>query len=51
MIYTKFLALATLKPNKQWDLDWHRLFWFEIGYDSGTAPTEAEIDAEVTKIK
>tara|TARA_R100000406_G_scaffold40671_1_gene27129 strand:- start:45 stop:410 length:366 start_codon:yes stop_codon:yes gene_type:complete len=49
MIYTKFLALATLKPNKQWTwigTDYSGLKWL----DSGTAPTEAEIDAEVTRL-
>ena len=49
MIYNKGNALSSLKPNAQWA--WNRdeysgLTWL----DSGTAPTESEIDAEVTRL-
>ncbi len=49
MIYTKSLALAILKPNTKWT-------WVGINYsdlkwlDTGTAPTESEINAEVTRL-
>ena len=49
MIYTKQIALSTLKPKQAW-------FWSGDNYsglqwlDSGTAPTESEIDAEVTRL-
>jgi len=49
MIYTKSLALVNLKPNKQWTWtgsDYADLKWL----DSGTAPTESEINAEVTRL-
>ena len=49
MIYTKANALSSLKPNKQfaWNGDeYSGLTWL----DSGTAPTESEIDAEVTRL-
>ena len=49
MIYTKIEAIQSLKPNKQWSwigTDYSGLQWL----DSGTAPTEAEIDAEVTRL-
>tara|TARA_Y100000361_G_scaffold1988_1_gene1677 strand:+ start:1569 stop:1934 length:366 start_codon:yes stop_codon:yes gene_type:complete len=49
MIYTKIEALSSLKPNKQWTwsgTDYSGLTWLE----SDTAPTEAEIDAEVTRL-
>ena len=49
MIYTKANALSSLKPNKQfaWNGDeYSGLTWL----DSGTAPTEFEIDAEVTRL-
>ena len=49
MIYTKIEAIQSLKPNKQWSwigTDYSGLEWL----DSGTAPTEAEIDAEVTRL-
>ena len=49
MIYTKIEAIQSLKPDKQWSwigTDYSGLQWL----DSGTAPTEAEIDAEVTRL-
>ena len=44
MIYTKGHALCSLKPNAQYSwvgTDYSGLQWL----DSGTAPTESEIDA------
>ena len=49
MIYTKIEAIQSLKPNKQWSwigTDYSGLTWHE----SDTPPTEAEIDAEVTRL-
>ena len=49
MIYTRIEALSTLKPNKQWTwcgTDYSGFTWLE----SDTAPTESEIDAEVTRL-
>ena len=49
MIYTKSLALVNLKPDKQWTWtgsDYSDLKWL----DTGTAPTESEINAEVTRL-
>ena len=49
MIYDRILALAKLKPNTTWKWvgeDYSGLDW----QDSATAPTEAEIDAEVTRL-
>lgn len=49
MIYNKVHALISLKPNQQFNwigTDYSGLQWL----DSGTAPTEAEIDAEVTRL-
>ena len=49
MIYSKSNALCYLKPNAQWAWigdEYSGLKWL----DSGTAPTESEIDAEVTKL-
>ena len=49
MIYTKANALSSLQPNKQfvWNGDeYSGLTWL----DSGAAPTESEIDAEVTRL-
>ena len=49
MIYTKIEAIQSLKPDKQWSwigTDYSDLQWL----DSGTAPTESEIDAEVTRL-
>ena len=42
-------ALMSLKPNKQWvwrGSEYSGLEWL----DSGTAPTEAEINAEITRL-
>ena len=50
MIYDKFDALESLKPNAQWHWvgkDYSGLTW----KDSGSAPTEAELDAEVTRLQ
>ena len=49
MIYTKIEAISSLKPNKKWSwsgLDYSDFIWLE----SDTAPTESEIDAEVTRL-
>ena len=49
MIYDKYYALKNLKPDKQYvwrGTDYSGLEWLE----SDTAPTEAEIDAEVTRL-
>ena len=49
MIYSKPNALSYLKPNAQWAWigdEYSGLKWL----DSGTAPTESEIDAEVTRL-
>lgn len=49
MIYTKANALISLKPNAQWVWngdEYSGLTWL----DSGVAPTESEIDAEVTRL-
>ena len=49
MIYDKIYALKSLKPNKQFvwrGTDYSGLEWLE----SDTAPTESEIDAELTKL-
>ena len=49
MIYDKPKALKSLKPNENWSwagFEYSGLNW--VG--SGTAPTEAEIDAEVTRL-
>ena len=49
MIYKKGHALSSLKPNAQYNwvgTDYSGLQWL----DSGTAPTESEIDAEVTRL-
>lgn len=49
MIYTKQIAVQTLKPHKAWSWsgdDYSGFTW----QDSGTAPTEAEIDAEFTRL-
>ena len=46
MIYSKSNALSSLKPNTQWawiGTEYSGLTWL----DSGTAPTEYEIDAEL----
>ena len=49
MIYDKVYALKNLKPNKQFvwrGTDYSGLEWLE----SDTAPTESELDAEVTRL-
>ena len=49
MIYTKSNALNSLKPNAEWAWngdEYSGLTWL----DSGSAPTESEIDAEVTRL-
>lgn len=49
MIYDRITALTHLKPKKEWvwkGTDYSGLTWLE----SDTAPTEAEIDAEVTRL-
>ena len=49
MIYSKPNALSYLKPNAQWAWigdEYSGLKWL----DSGTAPTESEINAEVTRL-
>ena len=49
MIYTKGNALNSLKPNTQWAWngdEYSGLTWL----DSGTPPTESEIDAEVVRL-
>ena len=49
MIYTKIEAIQSLKPDKEWSwigTDYSGLQWL----DSGTAPTESEIDDEVTRL-
>ena len=49
MIYRKEQAIHSLKPNAQFNwvgTDYSGLQWL----DSGTAPTEAEIDTELTRL-
>ena len=49
MIYSKGKALNSLRPNTQWAWtgdEYSGLTWL----DSGTAPTESEINAEVTRL-
>ena len=49
MIYTKIEAVNSLKPNKKWSWsgsDYSGFTWLE----RDTAPTESEIDAEVTRL-
>jgi len=49
MIYDKISALRSLKPSTQWTwtgTDYSGLNWL----DSGSAPTESDIDAEVTRL-
>ena len=49
MIYNKGQALCSLKPNAQYSwvgTDYSGLEWL----DSGTAPTESEINAELTRL-
>ena len=49
MIYDKALAVASLRPYKAWSWageDYSDFIW----QDSGTAPTEDEINAELTRL-
>ena len=49
MIYTKHQALGSLKPSSSWSwrgTDYSGLSW----KDSGTAPTETQINNEVTRL-
>jgi hypothetical protein len=49
MIYSKANALSYLKPNAEWSwigTEYSGLEWLS----SGSAPTESEIDAEVTRL-
>ena len=49
MIYDIADALLSLKPNKQWVMrssEYSGLQWL----DSGTAPTESEINTELTRL-
>ena len=49
MIYNVYTALASLKPIQKWTwdgTDYSGLVWS----DSGTAPTESEINAELTRL-
>ena len=49
MIYDKISALKSLKPNTQWTwtgTDYSGLNWL----DSGSAPTESDLDAEVIRL-
>ena len=49
MIYDKTIAVQSLRPFKAWSWvgeDYSGFTWL----DSGTAPTESEIDAEVTRL-
>ena len=49
MIYTKHDALLSLKPNEKYA--WHGYEYSGLDWlDSGSAPTESEIDAEVTRL-
>ena len=49
MIYNVYKALASLKPTEKWTwngTDYSGLQW----NDSGTAPTESEINEELTRL-
>ena len=49
MIYNVYLALTSLKPTEKWTwsgTDYSGLEW----NDSGTAPTESEINTELTRL-
>tara|TARA_A100001391_G_C4992700_1_gene258550 strand:- start:40 stop:399 length:360 start_codon:yes stop_codon:yes gene_type:complete len=49
MIYTKFNAVDSLKPKQPWT--WEGTDFSGFTYKGeGTAPTESEIDAEVTRL-
>ena len=49
MIYDKTMAVASLRPYTKWSWSGEDYSGFKW-QDSGTAPTEAEIDAEVTRL-
>ena len=50
MIYDKHKALLSLKPNTDWS--WKGYKYSDLNWqDSSTKPTEAEIDAEVTRLQ
>ncbi len=49
MIHSKHDAVKSLKPNSQWTWGGYTYSDF-IWHDSDTAPTESEIDAEVTRL-
>jgi hypothetical protein len=49
MIYTKFNAVDSLKPKKSWTWEGTDYSGF-IYKGEDTAPTESEIDAEVTRL-
>ena len=49
MIYDKTQALASLKPKTKWSWSGEDYSGF-IWQDSGTAPTEDEINAELTRL-
>lgn len=49
MIYDKTMAVASLRPYKSWSWAGEEYSGFTWN-DEGTAPTEAEIDAEVTRL-
>ena len=49
MLYNKVTALQSLKPTQSWSwsgTDYSGLVWS----DSGSAPTESEINAELTRL-
>ena len=49
MIYTKFHAVDSLKPKKSWT--WEGTDFSGFTYEGeDTAPTESEINAEVTRL-
>ena len=51
MINTRIQALASLAPNKAWSWSGSDLLYSDLKWlDSGAAPTESEIDTEVTKL-
>ena len=49
MIYNKHKALSTLKPSTDWT--WKGFEYSDLSWtDSSTKPTEAEIEAELTRL-
>ena len=49
MIYNVYTALASLKPTQKWT--WDGTYYSGlVCSDSGTAPTESEINAELTRL-